>query len=67
MITAGTLHGQAAQEYSAALSDLRRAAPRSDSVAAVRDVVVRRDVMQFRLDSGRLSLLTPVAGRRALS
>jgi hypothetical protein len=63
VITAGTLHGQAAQEYSAALSDLRRAAPRSDSVAAVRDVVVRRDVMQFRLDSGRLSLLTPVAGR----
>jgi hypothetical protein len=60
---AATLPGQAAQAYTSVLSALQRIAPRSDSVATVRGVVLRRDVMEFHLDSGRLYLLTPVAAR----
>ena len=63
LLWAAALPGQDAQEYAAVLSALHDAAPRSDSVAAVRGLVVRRDVMEFHLDSGRLVLLTPVAAR----
>lgn len=63
LLWAVALPGQDAQEYAAVLSALRGAAPRSDSVAVVRRLVVRRDVMEFQLDSGRLFLLTPVADR----
>ena len=58
-----TLHAQAAQEYAAVLSALQNEAPRSDSVAQVRGFVLRRDAIEFHLDSGRITLLTPVAGR----
>lgn len=60
---ATTLSGQAAQQYISLLSALQRVAARSDSVAQVRGVVLQRDAMVFHLDSGRLTLLTPVAAR----
>ena len=63
LLWAVALGGQAASEYSSTLSALQNAAPRSDSVARVRGLVLRRDVMEFHLDSGRLYLLTPVAAR----
>ncbi|UCC83801.1 MAG: hypothetical protein JSW46_02385 [Gemmatimonadota bacterium] len=43
-----------------ALSEI---APRGDRVTTVRDLVLRRDVAEFRLEQGELYLLTPVAGR----
>jgi hypothetical protein len=60
---ATTLSGQAARQYISLLSALQRVAARSDSVAQVRGVVLQRDAMVFHLDSGRLTLLTPVAAR----
>lgn len=61
LLLAAALRGQTASEYTATLSSLQSVAPRSDSVAVVRGLVLQRDVMEFRLDSGRLYLLTPVA------
>jgi len=63
LLWAVALRGQAASEYTSAFSALQNTAPRSDSVAQVRGLVLRRDVMEFHLDSGRLYLLTPVAAR----
>lgn len=60
---AAALPGQAAQGYTSVFSALQSVAPRPDSVSLVRALVLRRDAMEFHLDSGRLSLLTPVAGR----
>jgi Peptidase family M1 domain len=57
------LSGQHAQEYTSLLTALEHVAPRSDSVAPVHDVLLRRDVIEFHLDSGRITLLTPVASR----
>lgn len=42
---------------------LREIAPRTDRVASVRDLVLRRDVAELRLEQGTLYLLTPVADR----
>jgi len=57
-------HGQqVAASYDSAFDALRHMAPRADRVAVVRDLVVQRDVAQFRLAEGRLYLLTGVAGR----
>jgi hypothetical protein len=42
---------------------LKALAPRNDRVATVKDLVLRRDAAEFRLTSGTLHLLTPVAGR----
>jgi len=49
--------------YEPVFEQLRRMAPRGDRVATVRNLTVRRDVVEFRLEDGRLYLLTPVAGR----
>jgi len=57
------LCGQAGSTYTSTLSALQNAAPRSDSVSQVRGLILRRDVMEFHLDSGRLYLLTPVAAQ----
>jgi hypothetical protein len=53
----------AAEAYEPAYEEFRRLAPRADRAAAVRGLVLRRDVLELRLDSGALHLLTPVAGR----
>jgi hypothetical protein len=53
----------AAERYEPVLEELRHLAPRSDRVATVHDLVVRRDVIEFHLGDGHLALLTPVAGR----
>lgn len=63
LLVATALRGQAASEYTTALAALQHVTPRSDSVSQVRRLVLRRDVMEFHLDSGRLYLLTPVATR----
>lgn len=60
---ATALSSQSAQEYRSVLTSLQNAAARPDSVAQVRGFVLRRDAMEFHLDSGRLYLLTPVAER----
>src|SRR5919106_3835350 len=49
--------------YESAFDQLRKMAPRADRVATVRNLTLRRDVIEFRLEQGRLSLLTPVADR----
>jgi len=54
---------QVAASYDSVFDALRRIAPRADRVAAVRDLVLQRDVAQFRLAAGRLYLLADVAGR----
>jgi peptidase M1-like protein len=63
LLWGAALDGQTASEYTAALSALQNVAPRSDSASRVRGLILRRDVMEFHLDSGRLYLLTPVAAR----
>jgi hypothetical protein len=50
-------------DYQRAFEEIRELAPRADRVATVRDLVLRRDVAEFRLAEGTLSLLTPVAGQ----
>ena len=53
----------AAERYEPVFDQLRGLAPRGDRVATVRDLVLLRDAIHFRLDSGLLYLLSPVAGR----
>jgi len=59
------LAGQTAGDYTyqQAFDQLRNAAARNDRVAAVRDLVLQRDVIRFRLTEGRLALLSAVAGQ----
>ena len=54
---------QVAVSYDSVFDALRRLSPRADRVASVRDLVLHRDVAQFRLASGKLYLLSDVAGR----
>lgn len=54
---------QVASSYDSVYNGLRRLAPRTDRVAAVRDLVLERDIARFQLASGKLALLTDVAGR----
>ena len=49
--------------YSTVFEELRKLAPRRDRVATVDHLLLRREVADFRLESGTLQLLTPVAGR----
>ena len=42
---------------------LQKMEPRGDRVAAVHDLTLRRDVIEFHLDEGKLYLTTPVGGR----
>jgi len=55
--------GHAQETYQRAFEEVRKLAPRAEQVATVKDLVLRRDVAEFRLITGSLSLLTPVAGR----
>ena len=53
-----------AQAYDTVFDQLKNLAPRTERVAPVRTpIVLRRDVIEVRLDSGMVYLLTPVAGR----
>ncbi|HYU08674.1 MAG TPA: M1 family aminopeptidase [Gemmatimonadales bacterium] len=49
--------------YDTVYEHIKRLAPQPDAVAPVSGLVLRRDVMELRLDSGSAYLLTPVAGR----
>ncbi len=49
--------------YDSVFDQLRALAPLSDAVAPVNNVVLRRDAMELRLESGTAYLLTPLAGR----
>ncbi|HET8713710.1 MAG TPA: M1 family aminopeptidase [Gemmatimonadales bacterium] len=49
--------------YDSVFEQLKSIAPLRDSVAAVRNVVLRRDAMELRLESGTAFLLTPLSGR----
>jgi len=51
------------QAYDTVFDQLKNLAPRTDRVAAVRGLALRRDVIELRFDSGSVYLLTPVAGR----
>jgi len=43
--------------------ELHRIGPRSDRVATVRNLVLRRDAIEFHLEQGHLYLFTPLADR----
>lgn len=49
--------------YDSVFDQLRGLEPVSNAVADVKDVVVRRDAMELRLESGTAYLLTPLSGR----
>lgn len=51
--------------YDTVFDQFRNIAPRPDAVAPVHGLVLRRDAMELRLDSGWAYRLTPVAGRTA--
>src|ERR671934_2761808 len=54
--------GRSQTQYDSAFEQLRSLAP-TTAVASVHGLLLRRDVMQLRLDSGVAYVLTPVAGR----
>jgi hypothetical protein len=49
--------------YDSVFDHLKNLAPVSEAVAPVKDVVLRRDAMELRLESGTAYLLTPLSGR----
>ena len=49
--------------YDSVYDQVKALAPQLDAIAPVTGLVLRRDVMELRLDSGTAYLLTPVAGR----
>ena len=49
--------------YDSVFDQLKGLAPLSDAVAPVTNVVLRRDAMELRLESGFAHLLTPLSGR----
>jgi Peptidase family M1 domain len=52
-----------ADRYEPLFDELQRIAPRGDRVATVRNVVLRRDAIEFHLEQGHLYLFTPLADR----
>jgi len=57
------LSGSVQTPYDSVFDQIRSLAPLSNAVAPVHGLVLRRDVMELRLDSGWAFQLTPVAGR----
>jgi hypothetical protein len=51
--------------YQQVFDELKAEAPRGDQVATVHHLLLQRDVMTFRLEDGKLYLLTPVNGQTA--
>lgn len=49
--------------YDSVFTGLKGLAPLSNAVAPVKDVVLHRDAMELRLESGSAYLLTPLSGR----
>lgn len=49
--------------YDTVFDQVKNLAPRSDAAAPVRGLVLHRDVLELRFDSGAAYLLTPVSGR----
>ena len=62
---AASARGQAPamDSYDTVFNQVKNLAPRGDRFATVHGLVLRRDVMELRLDAGALYVLTPVAGR----
>src|SRR2546428_7769763 len=52
-----------AERYEPVFEQLQKLAPRGDRLAAVHNLTLRRDVIEFHLEDGWISLATPVAGR----
>ena len=68
VITAAALQASgpqwpSAERYEPLFDELRKIAPRSDRVATVRNLVLRRDAIEFHLEQGHLYLFTPLADR----
>lgn len=55
--------GQATDSYDSVFTQVKNLAPRGDRVATVHNLILHRDVLELRLDTGFLSLLTSVNGR----
>src|SRR6185295_5362249 len=53
----------AVERYEPVVDELRKMQPQGERVASIRNVTLRRDVIEFHLDDGQLFLATPVAGR----
>jgi len=53
----------AAERYEPVVDELRKMQPQGERVASIRNVTLRRDVIEFHLEDGQLFLATPVAGR----
>ncbi|HYK83107.1 MAG TPA: M1 family aminopeptidase [Gemmatimonadales bacterium] len=53
----------AADDYEAVYEQLQKMQPRADRMAIVRSLTLRRDVIEFHLEDGKLYVATPVAGR----
>src|SRR5207249_5790883 len=53
----------AVDRYEPVFDQLRHMTAQGDRVATVRNLTLRRDVIEFRLEDGQLFIATPVAGR----
>jgi Peptidase family M1 domain len=53
----------AAERYEPVFDEFRHMRPRADRGAPVRNLRLRRDALELRLDAGRVYFATPVAGR----
>ncbi|HYT05640.1 MAG TPA: M1 family aminopeptidase [Gemmatimonadales bacterium] len=53
----------AAERYEPVFEQFQKMEPRSDRSAIVRNLTLRRDVIEFHLTEGKLYVATPVAGR----
>ncbi len=53
----------AAERYEPVLEALRHMTAQGDRVATVRNLTLRRDVIEFQLEDGQVFIVTPVAGR----
>ncbi len=54
-----------ADQYDPVFDQLQKMEPRTDRVAPVHNLILRRDVIELHLDDGKLYLTTPVGGRTA--
>src|SRR5207302_589330 len=52
-----------AERYEPVFDQFQKMKPRADRVAAVHNLILRRDVIEFHLADGTLYLATPVGGR----
>jgi hypothetical protein len=53
----------AADRYEPVFDELRHLTPRGDRVATVKNLTLRRDVIEFHLEDGEIYATSPVAGR----